>query len=367
LVLPGWALIGLVVLVAAGAAWLYGAGSTTPGGPGPGVDTIVLGGAALINTDPLRALGSGGEWLNSRPLRAEDLKGKVVLVNFWTYSCINSLRPLPYLKAWADKYRDRGLVVIGVHTPEFGFEKDLGNIRQAVADVGVGYPVVVDSEYRIWSAYQNTAWPGFYFIGADGRLRERVLGEGNYDRSERLIQTLLDEAQRGPVRDPIVPVAGVGAQAAPDWEDLKSPETYVGYAKAENFASDSGLKRDAAVVYARPDRLSLNHWGLAGEWKVGGEFATAGSSGAIVFRFRARDLNLVMTPPPDGRPVRFRVRVDGAEPGAGHGFDIDAHGAGRLDRPRMYQLVRQAGPVAERTFEIEFLDPGARAYVFTFG
>ncbi len=361
----------LVVTVVAGlgGAWLaYGAASAGSGSSGIPLAAAVLGAPALGLTDPRQVLGTGGDWLNARPLRIQDLRGKVILVNFWTYSCINSLRPLPYVRAWADKYRDRGLVVIGVHTPEFGFEKDTANVRRALTDLGVGYPVVLDSDYRVWNAFGNSAWPAFYFIGADGRVRRQVLGEGNYDRSERLIQTLLAEARGRPVTDQIVPVAGVGPQAAPDWKDLGSEETYVGFGKATGFASDGGLKPDVATLYRSPPGLPLNRWSLGGTWKVGDEFATlTGTPGAIAYRFRARDLNLVMAPPPDGRTVRFRVRVDGADPGPNHGFDTDAQGWGRLQEPRMYQLVRQTRAVADRTFEIEFFDSGARAYVFTFG
>ena len=341
--------IVVTATVGLGGAWLtYGAGP------------------ALGLTDPRRVLAGGGDWLNTRPLRAQDLRGKVILVNFWTYSCINSLRPLPYVRAWADRYRDRGLVVIGVHTPEFSFEKDIANVRRAAADLGVGHPVVLDSDYRIWNGFGNSAWPAFYFIGADGRVRRQVLGEGNYDQSERLIQTLLAEARREPVTDKITPIAGVGPQAAPDWKDLRSEETYVGSAKATGFAPDGGLKREVTVLYRPPPRLPLNRWSLGGRWNIGDEFATlAGTPGAIAHRFHARDLNLVMAPPSDGRTVRFRVRLDGADPGPNHGFDTDTQGWGRLQVPRLYQLVRQTGAVADRTFEVEFLDSMGRTICLT--
>ncbi len=327
-------------------------------------------GSAALGTPPgaLGALRGKGPWLNSPPLRAENLHGKVVLVNFWTYSCINSLRPLPYVRAWASKYKNRGLVVIGVHTPEFGFEKDVANVRRALGELGVGYPVVLDSDYAIWRAFDNQAWPAFYFIGADGRVRGRVLGEGRYDESERLIQKLLSEAGGARVSDAVVPVVGTGPQAAPDWRDLGSEETYVGFAKAAGFASGGGLRADRPSLYQPPHRLGRNTWSLAGTWTVGGEFAAlSGAPGAIAYRFHARDLNLVLAPPADGRSVRFRVRIDGSDPGPDHGFDVDARGWGRVQDARLYQLVRQSRPVADRTFEIEFLDPGARAYVFTFG
>ncbi len=356
--------LAFAVVMALGAAvgWLVlGDGLT-------GWSAAVLAPPALALSNPQRSLWKAAPWLNTPPLRAEDLRGKVVLVNFWTYTCINSLRPLPYVRAWAAKYWDRGLVVIGVHTPEFGIEKDLANVRGAVADLGVTYPVVLDSDYRIWRAFGNSAWPAFYFIGADGRVRRQVLGEGNYDHSEALIQALLADAQHEPVTDPIVPVAGVGPQAAPDWEDVGSGETYVGFAKATGVASKGGLKPDVAALYRPPEQLALNSWSLVGRWKVGAEFAALMEpSGAIAFRFHARDLNLVMAPPPDGRTVRFRVRLDGEDPGVDHGFDTDAQGWGELKAPRIYQLVRQSRAVANRTFEIQFEGAGASAYVFTFG
>jgi thiol-disulfide isomerase/thioredoxin len=317
---------------------------------------------------PLSSVLGAHQWLNTPPLRAQDLRGKVVLVNFWTYSCINSLRPLPYVRTWAEKYKDRGLVVIGVHTPEFGFEKDVGNITRANAALGVAYPVAVDSDHRIWNALGNQAWPGFYFIGADGRVRRQKLGEGGYDQSERLLQQLLSEARRAPVTDRITPVAGQGPQAAPDDRNLRSPETYVGYAQAADFASPGGLKFDVRSNYQTRPAIPINHWSLAGAWTVGSEFATSNApSGAISYRFHARDLHLVMGPAARGRPIRYRVTIDGAPPGADHGFDVDAAGRGVVQEPRMYQLVRQKRAVADRTFKIEFLDPGVRAYVFTFG
>ena len=354
-------LVGAAVVATAGAAGL--AFETLGGDLGR---AAAAPGAGLSSAQ--RSLLKGRQWVNTPPLRPEDLRGKVVLVNFWTYSCINSLRPLPYVREWARKYKNRGLVVVGVHTPEFGFEKEIGNVRQAVADLGVGFPVVLDNDYATWRAYGNEAWPAFYFVGADGRVHKRVLGEGGYDQSERVLQQLLAEATGKPVTDKIVPIAGRGPQAAPDWANLRSPEAYVGHAKAVGFRSPGGLARDAPHMYRPATQLALNTWSLTGAWSVGGEYATlTGKSGALTYRFHARDLNLVMTPPADGRAIRFRVRIDGADPGPNHGFDIDAQGWGRLDKPRMYQLVRQTGAIADRTFEIEFLDGGARAYVFTFG
>ena len=308
------------------------------------------------------------QWLNTAPLRAEELRGKAMLVNFWTYSCINSLRALPYVRAWADKYRDQGLVVVGVHTPEFEFEKDITNIRQATSAYDVRYPVATDSEFAIWRAFGNEAWPAFYFIGPDGAVRHRVLGEGEYDKSERLIQKLLSEAAGSPVVGDVTAVRGQGAQAEPDEADLRSPETYVGYAKATGFASPGGIVQSTSNRYRAARALPLNHWSLAGVWSVGGEFATLDeASGGIAFRFHARDLHLVMGASSPGQPVRFRVKLDGRAPGDSHGVDTDANGAGTVTEPRLYQLVRQTRPMMDRTFEIEFLDPGVRAYVFTFG
>jgi thiol-disulfide isomerase/thioredoxin len=326
--------------------------------------------AASISSLPraYASLLSAKHWLNTPPLTAAGLRGKVVLVNFWTYSCINSLRPLPYLSAWAEKYRGRGLIVVGVHAPEFGFEKDPANVRQAIAGLGVNYPVVLDDNLAIWRKFGNRGWPGFYFVGADGRIRHQSLGEGNYEGSERLIQRLLAEAGGGAGTQAVTAVRGEGAQAAPDWENLRSPETYIGYASARNFVSPGGAKYDAPSPYASPATLSLNHWSLTGGWTVGAEFASLGdSSGAIRYRFHARDLHLVLGAPPDGRQVRFRIRIDGAVPGVDHGSDVDADGWGTVQESRLYQLVRQTGPVQDRTFEIEFSDPGVRAYAFTFG
>jgi len=285
-----------------------------------------------------------------------------VLVNFWTYSCINSLRVLPYVRAWAERYRGQGLVVIGVHTPEFEFEKDPANVGRAAKFYGVDYPIVLDSDYRIWRAFNNEAWPALYFLGPDGRVRRQVLGEGSYDQSERLIQQLLAEANGAPASGGLSTVDGQGAEAAPDERDLGSPETYVGYARASGFASQSGIERDTSAAYAGGAGLGLNRWSLSGIWTVGGEFATLDrASGRIAYRFHARDLNLILAPPPDGRPI------DGKAPRAEHGVDADAGGLGTVVEPRMYQLVRQARPVSSRTFEIEFQDPGVRAYDFTFG
>ena len=322
-------------------------------------------------SEPLNHLLEARQWLNIQP-HAQDLRGKVVLVNFWTYSCINCLRTLPHVRAWAEKYRDRGLVVIGVHTPEFAFEKDAGNVQKAAASLGVAYPVVIDNDFAIWRAFDNQAWPALYFIGADGRVRHHTLGEGGYEQSEKVIRQLLSEAEGVPVAKSadtdFTDVSGEGAQAAADESNLQSAETYIGYRQATNFASPGGIRKDAPSRYRAVSELPLNRWSLAGDWTIGGEFATLnGASGHITYRFHARDLHLVLGPSVQGHPVRFRVRVDGAPPGADHGFDVDAEGFGSVREDRLYQLVRQAGPVSEHTFEIEFLDAGVRAYAFTFG
>jgi cytochrome c biogenesis protein CcdA/thiol-disulfide isomerase/thioredoxin len=308
-------------------------------------------------------------WLNSPPLTPEGLRGKVVVVDFWTYSCINCLRALPYVESWYQKYKDHGLVLIGVHAPEFAFEKDPANVRRAVADLKVTYPVALDNDYAIWQAFNNQYWPAHYFIDASGRIRAHHFGEGNYDESEQTIRKLLTEAGQSDL-----PPAGfgaakaVGVQAAPDEAHDQSPETYVGYRRAENFASPGGLVQDQAHAYAAPAALKLNQWALVGSWNVDPEKATlAAVHGKIEFRFFARDLHLVLGPASGGKPVRFRVMLDGAAPEANHGADTDSSGAGVVDRQRLFQLIRQSGDVGEHVFSIEFLDSGVQAYSFTFG
>ncbi len=313
------------------------------------------------------ALTGAVEWLNSPPLSTEALRGKVVLVDFWTYSCINCLRSLPYVRAWAAKYKDDGLVVIGVHTPEFAFEKEVPNVRQAVKDLQVDYPVAVDNDFAIWRAFGNRYWPAHFFIDAQGRIRHHHFGEGEYATSEAVIQQLLREAGHS-VGAGAVAVREQGAQAEADLADVRSPETYLGYARAERFASAGGEVHDAVRDYAAPAKLALNEWGLAGRWQVADERAQAVAAGArIVFRFHARDLHLVLAPAENGKPMRIRVRIDGHEPLADHGADIDEHGEGLIAGERLYQLVRQQGAIGDRTFEIEFLDAGGKAYAFTFG
>lgn len=306
-------------------------------------------------------------WINSPPLTTEQLRGKVVVVDFWTYSCINCLRSIPYVRAWAEKYKDQGLVVIGVHTPEFAFEKSEANVRQAVERLGVTYPIAMDNDFAIWRAFRNNYWPAHYFIDAKGQIRHHHFGEGDYDGSERVIQQLLREAGATNIASGVVQIQARGAEAAADMDQIASPETYVGYARAENFRSPGGLAADVVKDYVASP-LRLNDWSLLGRWRVTREHAdlkTAG--GRLSFRFKARDLHLVMGPSQSGTKVRFRVLIDGAAPGPNAGVDIDAQGNGQVDSERLYQLVRQAGPVGEHTFEIEFLDPGAQVFAFTFG
>jgi cytochrome c biogenesis protein CcdA/thiol-disulfide isomerase/thioredoxin len=307
-------------------------------------------------------------WINSPPLTPASLRGKVVLVDFWTYSCINCLRTLPYIKAWNEKYKDSGLVIIGVHTPEFAFEKDEANVRKAVKDLGITYPVAMDNDYRIWRSLNNEYWPADYFVDGTGRIRFHHFGEGAYDESEQWVRTLLAEANHAPPPGTATPIAASGAEAAPDSDDVQSPETYIGYARAQNFASPGGFNQDDPKVYRNPAELDLNQWALAGKWKDQDQVATSLDAGAsISFRFHARDLHLVLGPGADGKPVRFRVTLDGQAPGADHGVDTDADGYGVVTENRLYQLVRQHGGIHDRTMRIEFLTPGVRAYSFTFG
>jgi thiol-disulfide isomerase/thioredoxin len=314
------------------------------------------------------SLDGAVEWLNSKPLSAAELRGKVVLIDFWTYSCINWQRTLPHVRAWADKYRDQGLVVIGVHTPEFGFEKDIDRVREASAQLHVDYPVAVDSGRAIWRAFGNAYWPALYFIDAAGMVRHHHFGEGEYERSERVIQQLLVEAGAKGVGAELVRVDGAGTHAEADWSNLRTPETYIGSERAQNFASPGGIGQDRKRAYRAPERLRLNTWALSGDWTVGPEAATLDrANGRIFHRFHARDLHLVMGPAARDKPVPFRIFLDGKPPGAAHGADVDAQGRGVLVEHRLYQLVRQPAPVVDRQFEIEFLEPGVDAYSFTFG
>ncbi|OWV82757.1 cytochrome C biogenesis protein [Rhizobium sp. R72] len=314
------------------------------------------------------SLDGAVEWLNSKPLTAEELRGKVVLVDFWTYSCINCIRTIPYVRAWAEKYRDQGLVVIGVHSPEFAFEKRIDNVRQAIDKFQIGYPVAIDNDFKIWRSFGNNYWPAHYFIDAEGQIRHTQFGEGDYGQSERVIQDLLAEAAGSRKADAatVTPDAK-GAEAAPDLAQLQSGESYIGYLRAANFISPEGVGADVARDYT-VGKPNLNEWGLTGKWTVGGEQASLDQAGGgITYRFSARDLHLVLGPGTDGRKIRFQVKVDGAAPGADHGSDIDAEGNGTVSETRLHQLVRQSGDVRERTFEIRFFDPGVEAFVFTFG
>lgn len=316
----------------------------------------------------LPPLDGAVQWLNSSPLDAQALKGKVVLVDFWTYSCINCLRTLPYLKAWAEKYRDQGLVVIGVHAPEFAFERNVGNVSKAMKDLGINYPVAIDNEFRIWRAFNNEYWPAHYFADAQGRIRYHHFGEGAYAESERVIQQLLREAGAAKVADGLINASAEGVQLAPDMNEVQSPETYVGYQRAEHFVAETRLTPDKVTTYNPASQLALNDWSLDGQWNVGPERATSSApAGRIVYRFHARDLHLVLGPGADGKPVRFKVLIDGKAPGEAHGTDVAPDGSGNVTEQRLYQLVRQSGAVTDRTFSIEFLDPGVSAYAFTFG
>ena len=306
-------------------------------------------------------------WLNFSPLSAKELRGKVVLVNFWTYSCINSLRELPYTKAWAAKYKDAGLVVIGVHAPEFAFERDPANVKNAVSDLKIPYPIPIDSSHSIWQAFRNQYWPADYFVDAKGRIRYHHFGEGDYAKSERVIQTLLKENGATGLDESPVRIAADGPEAPPS-TDVRSPETYAGYARTENFASPERMARDSRKTYSAPAKLALNQWALAGSWTAGAESDRLESApGKILFRFHSRDLHMVLGPAKNGAPIRFKVKVNGAAPGDDHGSDSSADGAGEVRQPRMYQLIRQKGSIKDAIFEIEFLDPGVQAFSFTFG
>jgi len=316
----------------------------------------------------LPAFAGATTWLNSQPLTPASLRGKVVLVQFWTYTCINWRRTLPYVRAWADKYKSQGLVVIGVHTPEFPFEKSLDNIRKQANDMMVDYPIAVDSDYAVWNAFNNEYWPALYLADGRGRIRYHQFGEGEYERSERMIQMLLSDNGVRDVAETLVSVDPRGAEVAADWTDLQSPENYLGYGKAEGFASPGGAARDKDRVYAAPGKLGLNEWALAGSWTVTRGFAALKqANGRITYRFHARDLNLVMGPAARGKSLRFRVLIDGKPPGPAHGSDIDDQGYGTASEQRLYQLIRESQPIVDRDFVIEFLEPGVEAFSFTFG
>jgi thiol-disulfide isomerase/thioredoxin len=314
------------------------------------------------------ALDGATGWLNSEPLTPAGLRGKVVLADIWTYTCINWLRTLPYVRTWAERYKDEGLVVIGIHTPEFDFEHDIENVRRAVRDLGVDYPVAIDNHYALWDAFHNHYWPALYFIDAEGHIRHHRFGEGDYERSQRVVQQLLAEAGTDGAGEELPSVEAPGIEAAADWDDLGSPETYLGYGRGERFASPDPAAWDKSSLYRAPARLRLNEWALVGEWTLRDEAAVVNTAhGRIRLRFHARDVHLVMAPATRGRSVRFRVTVDDQPPGPSHGLDVDDHGNGVVTLPRLYQLVRQSGPTMDRDVEIEFIDPGACAYALTFG
>jgi hypothetical protein len=307
-------------------------------------------------------------WLNSPPLAPPDLRGKVVLVDFWTYTCINWLRTLGYVRAWTEKYRDRGLVVIGVHTPEFPFERDVDNVRSAVEKMCVGYPVALDSDYAVWQAFANRYWPAIYIADAEGRIRHHQFGEGGYAECEMVIQRLLREAGYASIGDDVVRVAGQGLEAQADWANLESPESYLGYEQGRNFASTEGAQLDRPRTYVTPESLNLNHWALSGTWTIARRACVLNAAdGRITFRFHARDVHLVMGPAVRGTSVPFRVLLDGEPPKDAHGLDVDERGHGTLVEQRLHQLIRQHGAIQDSTFEITFLTPGAEAHVFTFG
>jgi cytochrome c biogenesis protein CcdA/thiol-disulfide isomerase/thioredoxin len=358
------------IIMGGGPGMMMGGPNVMTGGPGMMMsnEAVTQNSDALPIEGALPSLSGATEWLNSPPLTTEGLRGKVVLVDFWTYSCINCLRAIPYVRAWAEKYKDQGLVVIGVHSPEFAFEKNIDNVRRAVRDLKVEYPVAIDNAYAIWRAFGNQYWPAHYFIDAEGRIRHHHFGEGDYEESEQAIRALLAETGKSEMAGGYVNVSASGVEAAGDLIAVQSPETYVGYERTENFASPGGTVRDMRHEYSAPSSLQKNQWALGGDWTVESERAVLdGASGRIVFRFHARDLHLVLGPAPDGKPVRFKVSIDGAAPGADHGSDVDSDGNGVVKEQRLYQLVRQNKPAKDRTFEIEFLDPGAEAFAFTFG
>jgi thiol-disulfide isomerase/thioredoxin len=307
-------------------------------------------------------------WLNTDPLTPSELRGKVVAVDFWTFTCINWLRTLPYIRAWAHTYADKGLVMVGVHTPEFGVEHDIDNIRREADAMGVDYPIAIDNDYAVWEAFANRYWPALYVADAEGNIRHHHFGEGGYERSERVIRQLLADAGAVDLPDAPAAVDARGIELAADWDNVRSPETYVGYARSEGFASPGGLAYDESRVYALPPKLHVNEWALGGAWTVGREETVSNeANGRIAYRFHARDLHLILEPPAEQTSARFRVLLDGQPPGAAHGLDVDDEGNGVVEAPRLYQLIRQHGDITDKQFEIELLDPGAAALCFTFG
>ncbi len=330
----------------------------------PLVDSFI----PVANEGTFPSLGGATEWLNSAALTPADLRGKVVLIDFWTYTCINWLRTAPYVRAWAEKYKDQGLVVIGIHTPEFPLEHDLDNVRREVVNLKVNYPVAVDNDYGVWDAFNNNYWPALYLIDAQGKIRYHHFGEGNYEQSEMTIQQLLTEAGSTDANNQLVTVNPTGLELAADWDNLRSGENYLGYDRTEGFAPLDDALVGESHVYSAPAQLFLNQWALSGDWTIDhGLVRTNQTNGRILYRFHARDVNLVMESAAAGTPARFRVLIDGQVPGGAHGTDVDAQGNGVVIEPGTYQLIRQSQPIEDRTFEIEFLDPGVEAYDFTFG
>ena len=315
----------------------------------------------------LSSLKKASAWLNTHPLNAADLKGKVVLIQFGTYTCINWLRTLPYVRAWSEKYKEKGLEIIIVHTPEFSFEENMVNVNRAIKDMKIHIPIAVDNKKEIWNAFNNRYWPALYIIDARGRIQHHQFGEGNYDKSEKVIQQLLVEAGAKDIDDNLVSVQAEGIEAAPDLNNLGSPETYLGYERTENFAS-SRIVYDRRNDYSPPSTLMLNQWSLAGEWTIGEKSILLNkANGKIQFQFHARDVHIVMGPKVPGTPARFRIRIDGKPPGLMHGLDVDEFGNGTVSEQRLYQVVRQPSPISRHLFEIEFLDVGVEAFLFTFG
>jgi thiol-disulfide isomerase/thioredoxin len=333
------------------------------------IDAFRHGGPAPMSIEGhLPGFDGATEWLNSPPLPPAELGGKVVLVDFWTYTCINWLRTLSYVRAWAEKYRDHGLITVGVHTPEFPFEQDVDNVRQAVKEMRIDYPIALDSEYRVWRAFSNHYWPAVYIADAQGRIRHHQFGEGRYEECERVIQRLLRDAGVEGVGDALVSVAADGVEAQADWTNLASPETYLGYEQTQNFASPGGVTFGESRAYVAPESLRLNQWALSGEWTIeSGTSVLNRADGRITFRFHARDVHLVLRLRERGAPVPFRVLIDGEPPGDAHGLDVDEAGHGTVSQPRLYQLVRERRRITDRTFEIAFRAAGVEAYVFTFG
>ncbi len=352
---------------------LFGAAALTIGAAGLGiVGTVVqqmtAASAQLANEGRMPPLGSPTEWLNTPPLTTDGLRGKVVLVNFWTYTCINWLRSLPYLRAWALRYEKQGLVVLGVHSPEFPFEKNVENVRLAIKDMNISYPVAIDSDHAIWRAFSNQYWPALYFVDVNGRIRHHHFGEGEYEESEMVIRQLLAAAGNGSIDRERVAIDARGAEAAADWDSLKSAENYVGYERTQNFVSPGGGVLEKRRVYAAPSRLKLNQWALSGDWTMAKQSIVLNqANGRITSVFHARDLHLVMGPAVTGHSIRFRVLVDGQPPAGGHGVDVDDEGTGTITQQRLYQLIRKPRPINDRQFEIEFLDPGVEVFAFTFG